>query len=190
MFAADSLRQALSVLGALLRDRGLTFEIVVVGGGGLLLLGVIQRPTKDLDALALVEAGQYQPARPLPKQLCEAVEDTAAVLNLATDWLNPGPTDQLKQGLPSGFRDRTTRHEFGGLIVHLASRYDQICLKLYAAADSAPGSKHVQDLIELDPSGDELLDAAAWVKQQDAGVEFASFVDSVIAHVEAIRAER
>lgn len=41
MFEADSLRQALATLGALLQDRGVAFEIVVVGGGGLLLLGVI-----------------------------------------------------------------------------------------------------------------------------------------------------
>lgn len=58
MFQADSLRQALDALGVLLADRGLTYEIVAVGGGGLLLLGVIRRPTKDLDALALVERGE------------------------------------------------------------------------------------------------------------------------------------
>lgn len=190
MFEADSLRLALSTLGLLLGDRGLTFEIVVVGGGGLLLLGVIDRPTKDLDALALVEGGEYRLARPLPKDLREAVEDTAAALDLPKDWLNPGPTDQLKQGLPPGFHDRIARHAFGGLIVHLAGRYDRICFKLYAAADSAPASKHVQDLIALDPSADEMRDAAAWVKEQDVGVEFAAFVDSVIAHVEASRAEK
>ena len=162
----------------------------MVGGGGLLLLGIIRRPTKDLDAIALVEDGEYQLARPLPDGLLEAVEDTASVLGLGNDWLNPGPTDQLKQGLPPGFRDRTTPHVFGGLIVHLAGRYDQICLKLYAAADHDPGSKHVKDLIELDPSADELREAAMWVKQQDAGAEFASFVDAVIAHLEALGAKR
>lgn len=190
MFALDSLRHALSTLGLLLKDRGLTFEIVVVGGGGLLLLGIIRRPTKDLDALALVEAGEYQLARPLPNELREAVEDTASVLGLADDWLNPGPTDQLKQGLPAGFRDRTTRHDFGGLVVHLAGRFDQICFKLYAAADNGPGSKHVQDLIELDPDPQEFRDAAAWVKEQDAAPEFASFVYAVVAHVENVRAKR
>jgi hypothetical protein len=190
MFEADSLRQALSTLGVLLKDRGVAFEIVAVGGGGLLLLGVIRRPTKDLDALAVVEAGEYRLARPLPDELREAVEDTASVLNLAKDWLNPGPTDQLKQGLPAGFRDRTTQHDFGGLVVHLAGRFDQICFKLYAAADTDPGSKHVQDLIELDPTPEEIREAARWVKEQDAAPEFPSFVDSVIAHVETARAKR
>lgn len=190
MFQADSLRQALSTLGALLADRGLAFEIVAIGGGGLLLLGIIERPTKDLDALAIVEAGEYQIARPLPERLREAVEDTATALGLAKDWLNPGPTDQLRHGLPPGFRDRTTRHDFGGVVIHLAARYDQICFKLYAAADGAPGSKHVADLADLDPTSEEMRGAAEWVKQQDTGPEFASFVDSVIAHMEALRASR
>ena len=190
MFEADSLRQALATLGVLLADRGLVFEIVAIGGGGLLLLGVIRRPTKDLDALAIVEAGEYRLARPLPLELHAAIEDTAAALGLAKDWLNPGPTDQLKQGLPAGFHDRTTRHEFGGLIVHLAGRFDQICLKLYAAADSDPTSKHVNDLVELDPSPDEMQRASAWVKKQDAGAEFASFVDAVVELVGARDATR
>jgi hypothetical protein len=190
MFGADSLRQALAALGALLADRGLAFEIVAVGGGGLLLLGVISRPTKDLDALAVVEDGEYRLARPLPPGLREAAEDTARALGLADDWLNPGPTDQLRHGLPDGFRERTTRHVFGGLVVHLASRFDQICLKLYAAADSGPDSKHVRDLIDLAPRNDEMRDAAGWVKQQDASPVFADFVDAVIAHVEAARASR
>jgi hypothetical protein len=81
MFEADSLRQALATLGALLADRDLAYEIV-----GLLLLGVIRRPTKDLDALALVEAGEYALARPLPSPLRTAIADTAGVLGLAEDW--------------------------------------------------------------------------------------------------------
>lgn len=190
MFEADSLRQALATLGVLLADRELTYEIVVVGGGGLLLLGVIRRPTKDLDALALVESGEYKLARPLPQPLLEAVRDTAGALGLAADWLNPGPTDQLKQGLPEGFRDRTIVRVFGGLTVHLAGRFDQICFKLYAATDSGPESKHVRDLLELDPTPAELREAAGWVKQQDAGEEFPAFVDTVIAHIEAHRAAR
>jgi hypothetical protein len=184
MFEADGLRVALETLGTLLLDRGLAYEIVVIGGGGLLLLGLIRRPTKDLDALALVENGDYVLARPMPEALVEAVADVAAVQGLDNEWLNPGPTDQLTYGLPPGFSNRTTRHVFGGLIVNLADRVDQIFLKLYAAADSDPKSKHVRDLIDLDPTEDELRGAATWVKQQDSGVEFGGFVDQVIAHLE------
>lgn len=99
MFQADSLRQALGALGAVLTDRGLAYEVVVVGGGALLLVGGIRRPTRDVDALAIVEHGRYQLALPLPEPLREAIEDTALVQGLAPDWFNPGPTRQLEQGL-------------------------------------------------------------------------------------------
>ena len=190
MFEADTLRQALAMLGLVLADRKLDYELVACGGGGLLLLGIIRRPTKDLDALALVEDGEYTIARPLPAPLEEAIADTASALGLASDWLDPGPTDQLRQGLPEGFRERTSRQVFGGLTLILAGRFDQICFKVYAAADGAPNSKHVKDLLDLDPSDDELSRAAQWVKQQDASSEFATFVDAVIKHLGANRAGR
>src|SRR4051812_38282304 len=157
MFEADGLRGALATLGTLLSDRGLSYEIVVIGGGGLLLLGVIRRPTRDLDALALVERGTYQIAEPLPEPLREAIADTASVLGLATDWLNAGPTRQLAYGLPPGFSARTTSEIFGSLVVHVAGRFDLVCLKLYAAADGDPKSKHVQDLLDLDPSPEDFV---------------------------------
>ena len=190
MFEADSLRRALNALGALLADRGLAFEIVAIGGGGLLLNGVIRRPTKDLDALAIVEGGRYQLARQLTSSMQQAIDDTALALGLAEDWLNPGPTDQLTHGIPEGFQDRTTKHVFGGLTVHLASRFDQVSFKLYAAADQGPTSKHVRDLLDLDPSDDDLVEAARRVKQQDINADFARFVDSVLQHLEATREPR
>lgn len=184
---ADSLRDALTTLGALLADRGEAFALVVVGGGALLLDERIERPTRDLDALAIDEGGQYHTARPLPAALREAVAEAAQLHGLAEDWLNPGPTDQLTLGLPEGFQARTRREVFGGLRLQIASRVDQIYLKLYAATDHAPGSKHVADLIRLEPTAAELRDAAAWVKDQDGSPEFKSFVDAVVAHVEAAR---
>ena len=39
------------MLGELLADRGHAVELVAIGGGSLLLLGLIERPTKDLDSL-------------------------------------------------------------------------------------------------------------------------------------------
>jgi hypothetical protein len=63
--------------------------------------------------------------------------------------------------------ERTTSREFGGLIVQLAGRYDQICFKFYAAVDQGPRSKHVQDLAKLAPSHKELLGAARWARMHD-----------------------
>jgi hypothetical protein len=56
--------------------------------------------------------------------------------SLPAEWLNSGPTGLLEFGLPDGFADRLQRRDYGeGLVVYLASRYDQIHFKLYAAVD-------------------------------------------------------
>ncbi|MEQ1736561.1 MAG: DUF6036 family nucleotidyltransferase [Rhodoglobus sp.] len=190
MFGANELRRALDVLGRILEDRGYSSEIVLIGGGALLLQGWITRPTKDLDALAVVDHGTYRSAKPFPALLQEAIEDTAPVVGMEPHWLNAGPTAQLDYDLPEGFRDRTTKVQFHALVIQLAGRFDLICLKLYAAADHDRRSKHVADLIALAPEPDEFARAAIWVKRQDAGPEFASFVDAVISHVEAARGPR
>jgi hypothetical protein len=188
MFVPEVLRAALSALGDLLAARDAAFEIVVIGGGGLQLLGLIVRPTKDLDVLALVVDEAYRTAKPLPPALVAAVGDVATALALAPDWLNSGPTAQLQMGLPAGFAERVTIESFGALTVHLASRFDQICLKLYAAADDGPHGKHLADLRAIAPSDEELDAAAQWVKTQDASADFARFVDQVAAHLRGLRA--
>lgn len=43
-----------------------------------------------------------------------------------------------------------------------------IALKLFAAIDRGPRSVHMQDLLRLEPSDEELESAAAWVGTQDA----------------------
>ena len=63
----SDLTEALETLGALVTERGLAFEVAVVGGGALLLQGLSLRPTKDLDVVALVENGAWISASPLPE---------------------------------------------------------------------------------------------------------------------------
>jgi hypothetical protein len=188
MFVPEVLRTALATLGDVLAERQTPFEIVVIGGGGLQLLGLIVRPTKDLDVLALVVDDAYRTAKPLPQPLLAAVGDVATALALAPDWLNSGPTAQLQMGLPDGFAERVTLESFGALTVHLAGRFDQICLKLYAAADDAPQGKHAADLRAIAPTDDELNGASRWVKTQDASPDFARFVDQVVVHLRGGRA--
>ena len=169
----DELDQALETLGALLSARGLAFDIVVVGGGALLLRGLIARPTKDLDVVAMVEDGAWVSASPLPEQLLSAAIEVAGALDLADDWLNPGPTSLLDLGLPSGFEGRATRQLFGGLTVRVAAREDQVAFKLYAAADQWPhAGKHLQDLNELSPTPAELVRSAAWCRTHDPSPGF------------------
>lgn len=50
-FTREDLARALSALGEVLASRGSHYELVLVGGGNLLLRGVINRTTRDVDVL-------------------------------------------------------------------------------------------------------------------------------------------
>jgi Nucleotidyltransferase of unknown function (DUF6036) len=166
------LDQALQALAETLETRDLRYELVAVGGSGLLLLGLLSRATRDLDIVAVVDDGKYVKAHPLPPALLDAVRDVGEVLGIGTDWLNAAPAALLDFGLPEGFAQRTEIRDFGALVLHLASRPDQICLKLYAAVDQGPTSKHVDDLRSLAPTADELRVAATWTRTHDASPAF------------------
>jgi hypothetical protein len=165
---------ALKTLGRLLADRGLSYELVAIGGSGLLMLGLTVRPTRDLDIVALVEHGLYVRVRELPTPLLEAVHVVGQIEGLAPNWINAGPADLLEFGLPEGFAQRTQKEKYGPLILHVASRADQVALKVYAAADAGPGSKHFQDLQSLSPSEEELVQAGRWAITHDPSEGFRS----------------
>lgn len=107
--------------------------------------------------------------------------DVAADLGLDQEWLNEGPTDLLRPpGLPVGFLDRCKRLRFGSLSVRVASRIDQIHLKLFATTDQWPGSRHAADLNALAPTREELVQAAAWCRSHDPSPGFAALLDQVL----------
>lgn len=181
MLEHRSLERALTALGAVLESRGLSYELVAAGGSGLLLLGVLDRPTRDVDIVALVDAGGYQKATPFPEPLLEAVRDVGETLGIGAEWMNPGPTDLLDLGLPVGFRARTEVRHFGALTLHLASRRDQVFFKLYAAADNGTSSKHFQDLVRLSADRGELVDAARWSRTHDPSPGYRTQVVAILS---------
>ena len=75
-------------------------------------------------------------------------------------------------GLPERMLERAHRREWGGLILHIADRRDQIFFKLYAAVDQGPRSKHFDDLRRLEPTVIELQAAASWARSHDPSEGF------------------
>ncbi len=70
-------------------------------------------------------------------------------------------------GLPEGLIKRLTWKKFGdNLSVGFIDRIDQIHFKLYAAVDQR-GSYHADDLQQLTPTDEELLQAARWTGGHD-----------------------
>ena len=176
---------ALTVLGQLLSDRKLHYEVVAIGGGSLLLLGLIERTTRDLDLVALMKERELISAKPLPKPLIQAVDDVGKILNLGKDWMNIGPSSLLESGLPPGFMKRLHIRQYKGLTVYLADRFDQICFKLYASVDQGPKSKHYMDLHALKPSKKELMQAKSWCIAQDVSPDFEKDINQAIESLHA-----
>ncbi len=186
MFARQGLEEALNTLGAVLEDRGVHSQILVVGGGNLLLLGVVKRPTADLDVAGFAEGSRYVKAERLPAALADAVRDVGAALGLPEKWLNNGPASLFDFGLPVGFEDRVQVLRYAALEVHVAGRFDMICFKLYAAVDHSGdrNSKHFDDLRALMPSEGELLAAARWTRTQDASDGFLGELKKILKLLE------
>lgn len=171
------LETALQALGELLAARGLHYEVVVIGGGSLILRGLVSRPTtKDIDLLGQWTPAGVAPMRPMPEPLRRAVLDVGRAYNLADDWVNLGPESLLDLGLPDGFATRLDRRDYGGLGAWLAGRLDMVYFKLYAAVDQGSQSRHLQDLRELNPERDELLAAARWSLTHDPSPGFRSLL--------------
>ena len=179
----DAADQVLAALGEQLAAAGERYELVVIGGSGLLALGIIERATRDVDILALRSGEELGSADPLPEPLQVARDRVARDFSLPNEWLNAGPTDLLDLGLPKGFLERLERRDYGeGLTVYLASRYDQIHFKLYALVDQGPG-KHEDDLRSLQPTDEELLTAARWARTHDTSEPFAAILGQVLSHL-------
>jgi len=168
----ETFEEPLAALGQLLEERGLRYELYAVGGGALQLLGLITRPTRDIDIIGKVEGQRILPMVTLPTSLARAIEDTARVFRISPQWVNTGPQSLLDLGLPDGAIGRAHRRQWGGLVLNIADRRDQIFFKLYAAADQGPRSKHFDDLRRLEPTPEELRDAAAWARTHDPSEGF------------------
>ncbi len=175
-----TLENAIIMLGQRLGQSKQQYEVVAIGGASLVLLGYIDRATKDLDLVAVMEAGHLMSARPLPQGLLKEIALVGAALEIGENWMNDGPTSLLKAGLPDGFKERLEIRKYDGLTIYFASRLDQICFKLYAAVDQGPASKHYADLKQLKPTCDELKIAEKWCLTQDVSSVFFTMLTQAI----------
>jgi hypothetical protein len=174
----SQLEKALKLLdGRLKLNQSRHFGLVVCGGTALNALRLIQRTTKDVDIVAMMDSNhQMVDPAPLPDELLKAAQEVADTLHLANDWLNNGPSSGdgglFRMGLPDGFKERLVKYYQGEkLILYLISRLDQIHFKLYAAIDQF-GSYHAADLKQLSPTDDNLLMAIRWATTHDPSQGF------------------
>lgn len=149
-------KQLLEEFDAFLGERALRLDAVAVGGGALLLLGITQRRTLDLDILHPM----------LSVEVSAAASEFAQLQGgrLAADWLNNGPSE-LAACLPGGWEERV-QLAFEGRVIRLMAlgRGDLLCSKLFALCDRGTD---LSDCLALAPSAEELREAQPWVCEQD-----------------------
>jgi len=154
---------------------GESISLVVIGGTALAAMGLVSRTTKDVDVIGEFFPNEDPPhvkeIERFPDWLIEAAEKVRRDFDLAENWLNFGPTSQIRTGLPEEFQDRLVEKKYGDFLrIFFCDRLDQIHFKLYASIDR--GGYHVQDLVALDPTGLELLTASRWALTQDVSITF------------------
>lgn len=186
---SSAIEDALRRVGELLAYEGHSYAIVILGGAALNLLGIVERPTTDVDILAFARDGRaetgllHEPPEPMPAPLQEAIRTVGRDLGLDPNWLNAGPALQWRAGLPPGLAERVRWRRYDSLDVGIVDRYDLVFFKLFASADApGPRSVHYRDLLALRPTAAELSSAADWVRTQDAAPEFAAIVAKVVRH--------
>jgi hypothetical protein len=181
-----ALEAALSAVGERLRYANQPCAIVVLGGAAMNLLGVLDRPTIDVDVIARAdESGAIHPPDPLPDALQRAIVAVARDQGLLEHWMNTTVADQWRLGLPHGMADGIEWRTYGALRVGIVGRRHLICFKLYASADqTGPDNVHVRDLLALHPDEEELQWAAEWVRTQDPSPQFHEAVGKVVDYVQ------
>jgi hypothetical protein len=179
--SADAAHQLLGALEEQLASQAESYDLAVVGGSALLALDLVRRATQDVDIVALIEERRLVSAVELPAGLLAARDRVARDFGVSPEWLNSGPAELLRVGLPDGFEQRWETQSYGpALTVRWASRYDQIHLKLYAAVDQA--GKHLRDLEVLAPQRDELIAAARWARAHDPSEGFEVVLREALAY--------
>ena len=159
----------LKSLNLQLRKLNKKVEIIVCGGTALSAIGLVKRITKDIDVLAIVKRkdGNFKVIRAdFPPWFEKTIKKVARDFDLPQDWMNSGPTSMVDLGLPNGLIGRLIEKNYGdNLTVYYVSRFDQIHFKLYASVDR--GGYHVDDLLKLKPTDDEIEAAARWSMTHD-----------------------
>lgn len=153
----------------------LRFEGVVIGGSALVLMGVVQRNTRDVDVLVpALPAAIAAAARDFAKQQRHAGGD------LVDDWFNNGPI-QLGDVLPAGWREHVERiFEGQSLILSTLGRADLIKSKLFALCDRGTD---LPDCIALAPTAEELAECLPWLELRDGNELWPAHVRNTVAEL-------
>jgi hypothetical protein len=145
---------------------------IVCGGTALGILGLVRRPTRDVDVIGAWSAEALQVIQldrfPLlvERAIARVADAHPELRSSGISWVNLGPKGLLNFGLPPGCTDRLAPRSIGThLTLQLPDRLDLIAFKVFAAIEAAHERRkaHKEDLQVLTPNEKELQFAIDWV---------------------------
>jgi len=149
------LQPILSSVDLKLRGRNEHRDLIVCGGGALLILDIIDRQTRDIDVIA----------PELDPILNEIAIEVGKEFGLESGWLNNGPAS-LSRDLEVGWRDRVQLiFEGSHLKIHSLSNRDLLASKLFAYCDR--DEDDLSDILKMSPSVAEVESLKSWVLERD-----------------------
>lgn len=164
------MKENLKIFDQFLNSRELSFEAVIIGGAALLVLGIIDRATRDVDCLT----------PHIPNVIKSASIEFAKQVGLDSEWLNNGP-ESLQDDLPPGWKDRAELIYKGeALTLHTLGRIDLLRSKLYAYCDR---QQDLQDCIAMAPSQHELQTIKPWLCTRDANPLWEEHVETSLKYL-------
>jgi len=169
--------RALTELGRQMALRDADPVIVLCcGASALCVVGALSRRTLDVDAVATIgPKGEIIAVEEFSPEMNEAIAAVGLSLALNPSWFNLAAAAVLARGLPPGALSRSANHsiDFGPcLTVRFMDRIDLIALKMSAALDPLEGRRHIEDLVAIDPTREELKHGADWIGAWPSSASF------------------
>ena len=167
------MKDVLITFDQFLSKKNLTFEATIIGGAALIVMGVIDRATKDVDCL--------DPH--IPPDIKKASIEFAKAnphFKLIEHWLNNGP-DSLKRDLGEGWRAGVEPiFEGKAMKLYTLGRLDLLKSKLFACCDR---DLDFNDCLALNPTSSELDECIEWVIERDGSPLWPKRVDAVFKEI-------
>ena len=166
-----SMKDVIIAFDLYLNELDIKFDSVVIGGGALILMNIVNRSTRDVDCLdPEIETVVKQSSIDFAKKFKQ--------FNLIENWLNNGPIT-LCQNLPVDWRSRLEIiYQGQSITLRTLGRSDFLKTKIFAYCDR---DIDLEDCVALKPTPDEISDAADWVYLQDASELWPARVEHMVS---------
>lgn len=163
--------------------------VVCCGASALCVLGLLARRTLDVDAIGLIGTnGEIAAIDEFSPEVDQAITAAGLSLGLLPGWFNGAASAVLARGLPTGALERSAGQakDFGPcLTVRFMDRIDLVALKMYAALNPKEGRRHVKDLVEINPSREELLHGTKWIGSLPSSPAFKESLRRLLEGIDA-----